>query len=200
MLHCGQVDFKWVWIQRGVKESFIVQECLSLTSPSCNTGLCRSMPPWKQLPPLGGSEKEKLIHIYTLVQTVVILLMRCQDDCSLRPWHGCGSWALAVGYCTWDLHALSKRVSDALSECNTDIIILSTADFIGPSVGCRNVFIQLSCRGGLDLRAVVPIFVHGCVWLPDSFLLRSVTCGGASVSDHASAVACLSNWNVESDD
>lgn len=45
--------------------------------------------------------------------------------------------------------------SDAPSVCNT-VIILSTAHFIGQCVGWRDVFNQLSCRGGLDLMSVVP--------------------------------------------
>lgn len=43
------------------------------------------------------------------------------------------------------------------------VIIFSTEDFIEQCVGCRNMFNQLSYRGGLDLMAVVPSFDCLCV-------------------------------------
>lgn len=52
--------------------------------------------------------------------------------------------------------------SDAPSERST-VIIFSTANFIGLCVGCRNVFNQLSYRGGLDLIADISSPDWACV-------------------------------------
>lgn len=143
--------------------------------PSFRSGLCSAMLQKQPLPPSGGSVKEIFIHTYTHVQTGIIRLIRSRVDCSPKAGRVGGSGATALGCCTsvslGGLGSLGSLEPVMLPVSATQSSSLSTADFIGQCVGCREVFNQLSCRGGLDLMSVFPsldccVCVCVCEWLP----------------------------------
>lgn len=102
--------------------------------------------------------KEIFIHTYTHVQTGIILLISSQVDCSPKARRVGGSGAAASGCCTsvslGGLGSLGSLEPVMLPASATQSSSLGTTDFIGQCVGCREVFNQLNCRGGLDLVSV----------------------------------------------
>lgn len=101
-----------------------------------------------------------------------------QGMASRWKWSRCGR-VLYFSLTRWAGLSGKAGASDAPSVCNA-VIILSTAHFIGQCVGCRNMFNQLSCRGGLDLMSVVPSLACVCVCMRVcvcAWMAPSLCCG-----------------------